>query len=261
MERGKYLVCVDSDGCAIDSMEIKHRTCFGPYLIAEWALEDIKDEVLSYWNDVNLYSTTRGVNRFKGLAITAEKFNLEGWREIKEWTQRTTALSNGVLEREDADALKKALRWSLCVNEAIEKLPIPEPFDGVKEAIVKLADKADLAVVSSANLSAIEKEWSEGGILKYIGVVMSQNDGSKSACIAKLLEKEKYERTKVLMIGDAPGDLQAALENDVCFYPIVPGEEAESWRLLTHRVWDEFESGDFSTINERKDVFVRKLGI
>ena len=25
-----YLVCVDSDGCAMDTMDIKHFKCFGP---------------------------------------------------------------------------------------------------------------------------------------------------------------------------------------------------------------------------------------
>ena len=255
----RYLVCVDSDGCAIDSMEIKHRTCFGPYLVSEWGLEGIESEVLDYWNEINLYSTTRGVNRFKGLAIVAERFGFEGWRDIKEWTQCTAALSNGVLAQENAAALKKALRWSLHVNQAIEELPIPQPFDGVREAIAKLAARTDLAVVSSANLSAIEKEWSEGKILEHVGVVMSQNDGSKSACIARLIEKGGYDRARVLMIGDAPGDMQAAIENDIRFYPIMPGEETQSWNLLAQCVWNEFEGGTFSTLNERRNMFTRKL--
>ena len=28
--RRPYLVCVDSDGCAMDTMDIKHKRCFGP---------------------------------------------------------------------------------------------------------------------------------------------------------------------------------------------------------------------------------------
>ena len=38
--RKDYLICVDSDGCAIDSMDIKHVRCFGPCLIKEWDLEE-----------------------------------------------------------------------------------------------------------------------------------------------------------------------------------------------------------------------------
>jgi len=34
-----YLVCVDSDGCAMDTMNCKHIHCFGPCMVTEWALE------------------------------------------------------------------------------------------------------------------------------------------------------------------------------------------------------------------------------
>ena len=34
-----YLLCVDSDGCAIDGMTIKHKKCFGPAFIEEFGLE------------------------------------------------------------------------------------------------------------------------------------------------------------------------------------------------------------------------------
>ena len=36
-ERKKdYLVCIDSDGCAMDTMDIKHHRCFGPCMVEEW---------------------------------------------------------------------------------------------------------------------------------------------------------------------------------------------------------------------------------
>ena len=35
-----YLVCVDSDGCAMDTMDIKHFRCFGPCMVEEWGLEE-----------------------------------------------------------------------------------------------------------------------------------------------------------------------------------------------------------------------------
>ena len=37
-KRKNFLVCIDSDGCAIDSMNIKHIHCFGPRLVDEWEL-------------------------------------------------------------------------------------------------------------------------------------------------------------------------------------------------------------------------------
>ena len=30
----EYLICVDSDGCAMDTMNCKHLQCFGPCMVA-----------------------------------------------------------------------------------------------------------------------------------------------------------------------------------------------------------------------------------
>ena len=70
-----YLVCVDSDGCAVDTMDIKHKTCFGPCMVAEWGLEQWKEPILTRWDEINLYSMTRGINRFKGLAMALEEID------------------------------------------------------------------------------------------------------------------------------------------------------------------------------------------
>jgi len=53
-----YAVCVDSDGCAMDTMNIKHFRCFGPCMVEEWGLEPWRDAILERWNVINLYSGT-----------------------------------------------------------------------------------------------------------------------------------------------------------------------------------------------------------
>ena len=50
----EFLVCVDSDGCAMDTMNIKHLRCFGPCMVTEWALSPWEAEVLALWNKINL---------------------------------------------------------------------------------------------------------------------------------------------------------------------------------------------------------------
>ena len=70
-KKNKYLVCIDSDGCAIDSMDIKHYLCFGPCMVIEWKLDKWRDQILNRWNEVNLFKKTRGINRFKGLSKEA----------------------------------------------------------------------------------------------------------------------------------------------------------------------------------------------
>ena len=69
VKKQDYLICVDSDGCVMDTMNCKHFHCFGPCMVAEWGLEAWRDEILERWNVINLFSMTRGINRFKGLAM------------------------------------------------------------------------------------------------------------------------------------------------------------------------------------------------
>jgi hypothetical protein len=48
------------------------------------------------------------------------------------------------------------------------------------------------------------------------------------------------------MIGDAPGDHQAAVANKALFYPINPGAEEKSWQRLFEEGIDRFLSGTFA---------------
>ncbi len=44
-KKSKWLVCVDSDGCAMDTMDIKHFRCFGPRMVDEWGLSAWEEEI------------------------------------------------------------------------------------------------------------------------------------------------------------------------------------------------------------------------
>ncbi len=237
-----YLVCIDSDGCAMDTMDIKHHRCFGPCMVEEWGLENWRDPVLFRWNQVNLYSMTRGINRFKALALVLTEVDreyreIQGLEALNRWVEESDELSNGALEkaalREESPCLKMALHWSQAVNQEIEQLPeeSKRAFPGVKEGIPLIHQYADIAVVSSANQEAVVKEWGRNGLLRDVDIVLAQNAGSKASCIRELL-KYGYPADHVMMVGDAPGDRGAAEANGVWFYPILVAREYESWREL-----------------------------
>ena len=240
------LVCVDSDGCVMDTMNCKHFYCFGPCMVDEWELGEWRDEILSRWNDINLYEVTRGINRFKGLAMALGEIDerythIAGIDAFKEWCRTTHALSMAALSEaieaseagEGRDCMIKALSWSRAVNESIDKLPddVKIPFDGAKAGLEKAHTLADVAVVSSANREAVLEEWERFDLLASTDVTLTQDMGSKAFCIGEML-KHGYDRERTLMVGDAIGDMQAAENNGVCFFPILPGRERESWQEL-----------------------------
>lgn len=270
-KRKDYLVCVDSDGCAIDSMDCKHILCFGPCLVAEWELESYRDRILQRWNEINLYTMTRGINRFQGLAVMLREIHeqmtpIEGLDALLMWVEQTDELSNSALEcaiRMNAEketgktsgeelciCLEKALSWSNSVNRAIRELPKEtiQPFYGVGDALAHIHKTCDVAIVSSANYEAVMEEWKRFGLLEHVDIVMAQNAGTKKSCIEKLLSFG-YARENVMMAGDAPGDREAAKANGVFYYPILVHREAQCWvnsgkaleRLQSGRYAGEFE--------------------
>jgi len=258
-----YLICVDSDGCAMDTMTIKHVKCFGPDMITEWKLEAWKDEILTRWNNVNLYTKKRGINRFQSLALVLEEINekyckIEGVEILREWVDNTSAFSekNLALEiekRPDADILKKALNWSRMVNVHITELSDEEKiaFKGVKEALAAVKEVADLAIVSSANREALNEEWERCGLMQYVDYAMAQDVGTKAACIMKMIDKG-YDRNKILMVGDASGDYKAAVKAGVHFYPILAGKEEDSWKEFIDGILDIHVSGKYDDSIEKE---------
>src|SRR5437762_5315511 len=67
-----FFVGIDSDGCAFDSMEIKHKECFCPQIIKYWNLQPVSKYAREAVEFVNLYSKWRGVNRWPALISTLD---------------------------------------------------------------------------------------------------------------------------------------------------------------------------------------------
>ena len=271
-----YLVCVDSDGCAMDTMNCKHFHCFGPCLVEEWQLQPWKDAILTRWNEINLFQMTRGINRFKGLAIALKEIHetytsIEGVDTFIQWAKTAPALSNDGVSKAAAECtdpagkrcFQKALSWSKAVNAGIVALPeeLKIPFQGAKEGLAAAHAFADVAVVSSANKDAVEEEWTVHGLLAHVDILLAQDCGSKAHCIREML-KFGYSPDRVLMVGDAPGDSEAADANHVFYYPILVGHEADSWMELISTGLDKLKEGTYGGEyqNLKKKEFLRNLG-
>ena len=270
-----FLVCVDSDGCVMDTMNCKHFHCFGPCMVTEWGLEQWKDTILERWNVINLFSMTRGINRFKGLAMALGEIHetympIEGIETLRDWADHAPALSNDALSKAITEAVdpaakkifEKALSWSKAVNNAIVALPeeLKVPYDGAKEGLAAAHGFADVAMVSSANRDAVEEEWGKFGLLEHTDIVLAQDIGSKAACIAEMM-KFGYDPAKVVMVGDAPGDCDAAERNGVRYYPILVNHEKESWDELVKTGFGLLQDGQFDAFEqEKKQAFYANLG-
>jgi len=261
VKRHEFLVGIDSDGCAFDTMEIKHKECFIPNIIEYWELQSVSKYAREAAEFVNLYSRWRGENRFPALVrvfdllaereeVRRRKAKIPEAKSLRDWIARETKLGNPALEAEVArtgdPVLKRTLEWSKAVNATVARMVhgVP-PFPFVREALEKLSSRADILVVSATPGEALAREWAEHDIARYAAVIAGQEMGSKKEHLALALAG-RWEPSRVLMIGDAIGDLKAAKANSALFYPILPGREEESWELFVREACDRFFSGKYA---------------
>ncbi len=64
-----FFVGIDSDGCAFDTTEIKHKECFTPNIVKHWGLQAVSKYAREAAEFVNLYSKWRGINRWPALVM------------------------------------------------------------------------------------------------------------------------------------------------------------------------------------------------
>ncbi|NOY43170.1 MAG: HAD family hydrolase [Planctomycetes bacterium] len=255
----KFFVGIDSDGCVFDTMEVKHKECFIPAFINSYDLQGVSRFAREAAEFVNLYSTSRGCNRFKALieqldwlrrrpVVKARGVKIPHPEGVINWIAQETKLGNPALEKAaeatgDPD-LQEALKWSRTVNDAIAGMVrgIP-PFPYSKKCLERFAEAADMLVVSATPNVALEAEWEEHGIATYVRAICGQEAGSKKETLEVA---GQYDEGKSLMIGDAPGDHSAAVANNCLFYPINPGNEEASWKRLYEEGIDRFFEGTFA---------------
>ncbi len=256
-----FLVCIDSDGCVFDSMEIKHKECFCPNFIKYWNLQGCSKFAREVWEFFNLYSKWRGTNRWPELVlcldalreredVKARGIAIHPVARLKRWIAEESKLGNPalreLLKNEESDELKLALEWSEAVDASIQDMVHGvAPFPAVEKCLQKFGEKADMLVVSQTPVAALQREWEEHAIDKYVPLICGQEMGKKNEHIEHCA-RDQYKKENILMIGDAPGDRKAAEANNALFYPILPGSEQQSWQRLYDEAIDKFFAGEYA---------------
>ena len=261
----EFFVGIDSDGCVFDTMELKHKECFIPEFVKAYGLQGVSKYAREAAEFVNLYSKSRGVNRFHGLVeqldwlrrrpeVKARGVEVPNPDGLRRWCTHETKLGNPALKQAveatgDPD-LRWALGWSEAVNAAIASMVsgVP-PFPYVRECLERLSDEADILVVSATPGEALIAEWEEHELAPFVRAICGQELGTKKEM---LTVAPHYAAEHALMIGDALGDFKAAEANGCLFFPINPGREEQSWQRLFEEGVERFLGGRFAGKYQRE---------
>lgn len=265
-------VGIDSDGCIFPTMEIKQKQCFHSLIISTWQLQPIEAALRQTAEFVNLYSIHRGQNRFVCLLtlfdllrhhpdVRRAGFQLPSTRALREFCESGLPLGNPALEQRVAETrdpeLKLLLDWSLAVNESVARtVKNIKPFRWVLESLEAIRTHSDAICVSQTPTEALVREWEEHDLLKYVSVIAGQELGTKAEHLT-LATSGRTPPDRVLMIGDAPGDLKAATAVGAHFFPINPGHEEASWECFHREAYPRFLDGRYDKAYE--DALVKQF--
>ena len=144
-----FLVCMDSDGCVMDTVRIKHCSVFCPELIRVFGLEAHTDFITTAWEEINLNSITRGISRFESAVLIFDRLknrgiDVPGSEDIAAWVSTASELSTASLQQEvlrsGSLALRKLQEWNNACNRRIQALePTFKPFPGVEYSLHQAA--------------------------------------------------------------------------------------------------------------------------
>lgn len=257
-----HFIGIDSDGCAMDAMDIKHTECFTPCSIKHWDLQPVSTLARQTALFVNLGSVTRGLNRWVALKqlldllrdrteVAERGVTIPPYPELDAFlTAPGYPLSDVGIAAYAADhpspTIDRAIRWGNAVNGAIADMVHGcGPFPGVREAFEAMRPHVDAMTVSATPLHALTYEWNAHDLAKYMKVIAGQEMGSKAQHV-HYAATGKYDADKILLIGDAPGDRDAAAKAGCLYYPILPGNETFAWRRFTAEALPRFLAGTFA---------------
>jgi phosphoglycolate phosphatase-like HAD superfamily hydrolase len=266
----EFFIGIDSDGCAFDTMEIKHKECFIPNTIKHWGLQPVSKYAREAAEFVNLYSKWRGINRWPALVMVFDLLRERAEVQARDVIPPQAARIREFIAADDYPKSNDGLQaymaahpdpefetawaWTTGVNATVADMVhgVP-PFPYVRQSLEFLADKADMIVVSATPLEALTREWKEHDIARYVEVIAGQEMGKKALHL-ELAAKGKYPPDRILMIGDAPGDMKAARQNGALFYPVNPGHEEESWQRFYEEAMHKFLASEYAGAYEAEVI-------
>lgn len=121
------------------------------------------------------------------------------------------------MNKEDADLAVEKYRENYNGNKAVLKFSVYKGIEDVLKAL-KSAGKT-ICLATAKPLKFAEIILKDAGLYEYFDIVngasFDESKRTKSAVIKDTIEKGKFEKEKILMVGDRENDVSGALKNNI----------------------------------------------
>lgn len=144
---------------------------------------------------------------------------------------------------------KKAFLICLIGTEPVLDSASGKVFQGAAQCLKNLEIVSDLALLTDLNARAAHNKWKIHGLPPCTMICMRRR--VLSHVLSDLLNLE-YDRKKILVVGFGADVLEAVQKCGMLFYPIIPSQEVEGWRILSEEASLKLLHGTYEGVYQQR---------
>lgn len=248
------IVIIESEGAVFDVYRYWHNTAYLPSFVGCFANSADPAVAGEIWRTIALDSSLRGEHPFIILLAALRVLNL-----IFPSMQRAAiikALEKYCLSERSIDDLFKLdekhsaemmiIDWFSMAEGLIQEMGRVPHFSTAEEFLRSakyIAPHSELLVYSSFAEAYAMKMWQSAGLGECFYRIAGKERGKPSDYIQTALSSG-FENSSMVAIGSSTAMFHAAQLAGIRFFPISPGQEEESWRILTEQWFPAFLRGE-----------------
>lgn len=236
----RTILIVESEGSIFDALKFWHERAYLPAFTACFGIGADPALCGEIWKNVALASPLRGEDPLSILHAALKVLNTlipsahrAAVLHMLEKTKTESGASRSLLELGDKNPAEMAvIDWLSMSESLIEEAGRVPHFSTAEEFLRSLpyiSGKANVLACSSLAETGAASMWESAGMGRLYTRLAGKERGDRQEFLRALLAGGQ-DRTAFVVVGSTASMFNAAQYAGLRFYPIVPGEEEESWR-------------------------------
>jgi hypothetical protein len=265
----QVIVIIESEGAVFDINRYWHETAYLPSFIGCFGGNVDPSIVGEIWRTVALDTSLRGEHPLVLLLAALRVLNV-----LFPSMQRTViirALEKYSLSESTWDDLFKldekhpvemmVIDWFSMAEGLIQELGRVPHFSTAEEFLRSaryIAPRSEVLVYSNlAEMSAM-RMWQNAGLGECFYRIAGKERGRPGEYLRAALSAG-FERSSIIAIGSSAGMFRASQLAGIRFFPITPGQEEESWKILAEQWFPAYLRGEAWKVDMQAESFYEQM--
>jgi len=250
----QIIVIIESEGAVFDISRYWHETAYLPSFIGCFGGSVDPAIAGEVWRKIALESSLRGEHPLIILLAALRVLNvlypsMQRTAIIKtlEKYSYSEATIDDLFKLEDKPpAEMMIIDWFSMAEGLTQELGRVPHFSTAEEFLRSaryIAPRSELFVYSNLGESAAMRMWQAAGLGECFFRIAGKERGKPGEYLRAALSAG-FERSSMIAIGSSSAMFRASQLAGIRFFPIVPGQEEESWRILAEQWFPAYLRGE-----------------